>query len=381
MTSDSRFHSQSFKVSWPLWIVRAELDRLISASTGPSSRRATWSSECELFLTEAFTSGEPAEEFTGITGSLSAFTRTWDESPDAQIDWLKDLHAAVDGLPTPAPRLPYWSERRGQVKKPLLTDLDATSRSFASLISKLSDAGYFAWAFGEACVDGGFDGDLGSDAAAEMHRLLGREQLWPVSRHASAYSLDDLCDVIEFLADQVRRPLRRRYHEFSGCGWHHEGGYSADRGLQIYRWRVNQILDQSVLGLTLASSGRLETLAPNHLEDLVAAVRTAANVHDADATELQHALAQFRARGATQMDKRQAVIALAGILERRRALVKDQLLSKDEGALFQIANQFGIRHQDAKQQTKYDAGLYLDWIFYWYTATIDLTNRIVAGQS
>ncbi|MER6303830.1 acyl-CoA dehydrogenase family protein, partial [Kitasatospora sp. NPDC001539] len=32
-------------------------------------------------------------------------------------------------------------------------------------------------------------------------------------------------------------------------------------------------------------------------------------------------------------------------------------------------SQFGIRHQDAKQQTEYDSELYLEWIFYWYVAT------------
>lgn len=35
--------------------------------------------------------------------------------------------------------------------------------------------------------------------------------------------------------------------------------------------------------------------------------------------------------------KRSAIVTLVGILEERRALLKDQL-GKDEGALFQIAN-------------------------------------------
>ena len=48
--------------------------------------------------------------------------------------------------------------------------------------------------------------------------------------------------------------------------------------------------------------------------------------------------------------KRSAVVALAGILEERRSLLADELLTKDEGALFQIANKFGIRHQRADQR-------------------------------
>lgn len=77
---------------------------------------------------------------------------------------------------------------------------------------------------------------------------------------------------------------------------------------------------------------------------------------------------------------RRAVIALAGILERRRSLLKTELLSKDEGALFTIANGFAIRHQKADQRRDYDAGLYLEWIFYWYLATIHLTNRIITAR-
>ena len=48
--------------------------------------------------------------------------------------------------------------------------------------------------------------------------------------------------------------------------------------------------------------------------------------------------------------------------------------------MFRLANEFGIRHQEAKQQTKYDHELYLEWIFYWYVATINLRNRVVAKQ-
>ncbi|MGW4817168.1 hypothetical protein ACWEPB_36750 [Kitasatospora cineracea] len=381
MTLDSRFRSRSFEVAWPHWIVQAELQRLIATGDGPHHHVTNWSAECELFLTEAFTSTEPVDEFQGLTEHRNGWGSPWDEAPAiSRQDWLKQLSEAVNLLPTPPARAPYWSERRTGPKASPSMDLAATSRRFAWTIGKLTDAGYFTWAFGDDCVDGDFGGELGPDPAEEMHRELGRENLWPASRHFEGYSLDDLCDVIEYLADQVRRPLRRRFHNYAGCGWHYDG-YSAERGLQVYRWRVNQILSQSALGLSLTEHGRLEMVAPSAVEDLVAAVRAAENVHDADDMELEHALSQFRARGASEMDRRQAVIALAGVLERRRGLVKEHLLSKDEGSLFQIANQFGIRHQDAKQQKEYDAELYLEWIFYWYVATINLTNRIVAAQA
>lgn len=84
------------------------------------------------------------------------------------------------------------------------------------------------------------------------------------------------------------------------------------------------------------------------------------------AARVQHAIAMFRKRGATAEDKRSALITLAGILEERRQLIKVDLGSADEGALFQIANKFAIRHQNVRQRGDYDPA-FLDWIFWWYT--------------
>ncbi len=77
--------------------------------------------------------------------------------------------------------------------------------------------------------------------------------------------------------------------------------------------------------------------------------------------------------------KRSAVVALARVLEDRRRLLKAELVSSDEGALFHIANKFDLRHRDGKQHQRY-AEAFLDWIFWWYLATIELTDRLHAEQ-
>ena len=65
--------------------------------------------------------------------------------------------------------------------------------------------------------------------------------------------------------------------------------------------------------------------------------------------------------------------------EERRSLLKEQL-TPDEGALFEIANRFGIRHRRADQSTAYSP-LFLDWIFYAYLSTVDLTDRLLSERS
>jgi hypothetical protein len=60
--------------------------------------------------------------------------------------------------------------------------------------------------------------------------------------------------------------------------------------------------------------------------------------------------------------------------------LKAELLTKDEGALFTIANQFAVRHQRANQRGDYDSA-FLDWLFWWYLDTVQLTDQLLARQA
>lgn len=76
---------------------------------------------------------------------------------------------------------------------------------------------------------------------------------------------------------------------------------------------------------------------------------------------------------------RSAIVALHLVLEERRKLLKESLLRKDEAALFQIANEFDLRH-GREQQSDYDP-MFLDWVFWWYLATVELTDRLLTRQA
>lgn len=52
----------------------------------------------------------------------------------------------------------------------------------------------------------------------------------------------------------------------------------------------------------------------------------------------------------------------------------------DEGALFQIANGYSIRHLDAKQRNEYDSSIWHSWMFYVNLSTIHLITRTVARE-
>ena len=58
--------------------------------------------------------------------------------------------------------------------------------------------------------------------------------------------------------------------------------------------------------------------------------------------------------------------------------MKAVLTAKDEADLFQLANNFGIRHHNADQKTLYDPAIWCSWMFYYYLATIHASVRLLA---
>jgi hypothetical protein len=60
-----------------------------------------------------------------------------------------------------------------------------------------------------------------------------------------------------------------------------------------------------------------------------------------------------------------------------REKAKKYLEEEDEKNIFNIANNFGIRHHNPNQKTKYDNSIWFSWIFYYYLATIHALIRVV----
>lgn len=310
----------------------------------------------ERLLEEAFLGTMPVEDFKA-SGSeyVSELIR--------QAPRLREHHAPGA----------YWSVRRGTTRRRLERSLDQLHHDFARLIATLQADGYLERAFPSVCVDDQTGVD--SDPEALLAERLGVEGLWPL--RPSLWDDEDLFfDLIEVFHDLIARPRSRGYHSWNQCGWHYSD-FSSDIGRALYRWKVNALLASGGLELNLADRGedvgRLVRRVDGGREELV--VRALATAEFDVLGPIQHAIALFRRRGATEHDKRSAIVALAHVLEDRRKLLKDTLFTDDEGALFMIANKFDLRHRNDKQHTNYDPA-FRDWVFWWYLATIELTDRI-----
>lgn len=283
----------------------------------------------------------------------------------------------------------YWSSRQLTAPPVAPLALPELVAAFAALVEKLNASGYFDEAFSSSCPDTPHDpAEVAQDRLAQV---LGTEvRLWPpgglyeTKTHVVTVGWDwgesILLDLVEALDDLVARPRRRSWHT-THDGWDFSD-FDRTAGRAVYRWQVNELLARSEVGLTLATGGEedghLVHVTSDPRDQLVDQAKQ--TPHTAEAGTVEHAIALFRARSAGRDEKRSAVVALAGILESRRGLLKAELVSKDEGALFHIANRFDLRHRDAKQLADYD-DVFLDWVFWWYLATIELTDRIQARRA
>lgn len=378
------FQAEDYVLRWPLEVFRSRLSDLINQHI--RGQLAGWADQVELLLDDAFDSDRPVDTFRSMPDS--AVADPWDAATPARTPstqppttrrrrLLIDMLQAADSFPHEIHRRPYRSQRGQQNGAAATVSPTAAVARFVSLVNDLDERGYFERAFQKDCVDD----PRSIDPSVLIEEELGEPDLWPLSIDRLTGNLEVFLDLIEVLGEFVAAPQNRQSHSYGGCGWHHRD-FDIQMGRDVYFWLMNRLLDRTEFDLQLATSGedrgRLVETHGDARNDLVTATIAGA---DADTRNpIEHAIALFRRRGATVEDKRSACVALAGVLERRRSLLREELFRKDEGALFQIANEFDVRHRSESQKGDYDP-IFLDWIFWWYLGTIELTDRILAKHS
>jgi hypothetical protein len=363
-----------FVLEWPKEIFKAETLSLLRRHDDPTDA-------FEFLLEEAFAGSTPANQFR-----KEIPFRPWavGENPSSTEQVARNLielyNSKIDALRGPLDRIPYWPERRlPDEPKKVAENLH---EAWCLIVNDLVEAGYF-YRDVQPCVDGLSPDEYASRMEEKILRTARLEVKWPLESDKDPIFKDEnlFYGLVECLADLVARPRARRWHDYGDCGWHYSDFY-LPTGLAVYAWKVNALFKRFGLDLALETQGDLRgrlvrtTDAPR--QDLVE--RAGRSTDDSISGRVASAVDQYRKRDATAHDKRSACITLAGILENRRTLLKEKLLREDERALFQIANQFDIRHNGPGQKREYSEE-FLDWIFWWYLATVDLTETILERET
>lgn len=293
----------------------------------------------------------------------------------AQLEWLKSLVDQIDTLQSDAAPRPYYSQRVESAPPLTKISLDEVAKRVRRVVGELDNDNYFASFIGFQCIDDDNDGVLMTPSDVLRDRV-GKPQLWDLL--FESWSLADLCDFIEVFFDIVARPKRGYFHSFGGCGWH-PLSYSKFSGERIYLWLINDILDNSDLPFRLSEAGQDRGQMVAKAEPGLDILVEESLVETESGSEVEHAVKLFRSRTANRDDKRSAILALARILELNKNKLKISLLKDDNSDLFHIANKFDLRHRNLNQKSDYDDA-FLDWIFYWYLATIHLVEQLSKGD-
>jgi hypothetical protein len=283
--------------------------------------------------------------------------------------------------------LPYYSERHGRAPRGEPLAFEDLRRLAVSVFDSFRERAYFQEAFGYECVDGDQYGAVGRDPEAFFLRKIGREHIWPYwysdpgvpallrSTWAEEWDADTLFDVVEIFHDHVSEPTKGRHHSYGNCGYH-ATHFDQAAGRREYRAEINAVLDRHDPPYELGSNGRIIECVPDEFRPLLKAKVPAHDDEDLITPKIESAVRAFRARGAGIDDKRHAVRDLADVLETIRPEAKQAMQSKDEGALFDLANNFAIRHHTRTQKKEYDRQPWLSWAFYVYLATIHAVLRV-----
>ncbi len=277
-------------------------------------------------------------------------------------------------------RSAYYSIRTGKNPQASAINLPTLLTLFKTLFLHFEGEGYFQKSLGFTCVDAGFvPGEVGHDLAGVVLLELRKTELTPIHNKIEQYSEDDLFDMVEFLHDHCAKPTKRHFHSWSNCGWHCDE-FDVTSGRIEFREKVNKVLAIYSDGFELSIDGEVLSLPETGLEGLFEAPFPE---HDPNNVEqrIEAARRKFRRHRSSLEDRRDAIRELADVLEYLRPQLRQALESKDESDLFNLANNFGIRHHNASQRTSYDKSIWYSWMFYYYLATLHAALRLIARNS
>ena len=273
----------------------------------------------------------------------------------------------------------YYSARIGKFGQDSKIDFKVLKQLFLMSYKILDRGGYFQKYFGTDCTDGYMDGQLGDQIDAYLFINLRKNGLYPVYANLENYTEDDLFDMIEFLHDHCSKGVNGYYHNYNNCG-HHYDEFNDLEGQKYFRELMNPILQDYESGFEISEKGEVLILSDNGLSNLFDAdIPTLQKENISD--KINFAIVKFRRHKATLENRKEAVRDLADVLEFLRPDIKRCLNKKDENDIFNIANNFGIRHHNAEQQNDYNKSIWYSWMFYYYLATLHAVLRMTKNKT
>jgi hypothetical protein len=263
----------------------------------------------------------------------------------------------------------YYSSR----KRPGNLTLGELYLKLQNLYLLFRDKGYFK---GKA----GITSTQLPDAIKHQAALALTFQPFPVTKWSEQEITEDhVFDVLEFLYDHVSKP-GESVPMTTETGWNYYDydGYDEEAGRSDFREKVNGFLADYKSGFELTEEGTVLALGTDGLQHILNAEIIPYDEANVD-SKVRNAISKWRNRHLDLKDKKEAIRELADVFEwlKKTKGLTSVLDGKDESAIFDLANNFGIRHHNPEQKTNYDQAIWFSWIFHFYLATYHAAVRLL----
>jgi hypothetical protein len=190
---------------------------------------------------------------------------------------------------------------------------------------------------------------------------------------------DNVFDVIEFLYDHVSEPGEYGHlADSTGFIYTDYLGYDKEEGRKEFREKVNLLLADYKNGYELSEDGEILALGKDGLEHILDAEIPHYDEENVD-SKVREAIRKWRNRHLDISERRQAIVAMADVFEwlKKTRKLENVVLNKDEAAIFNIANNFALRHHNPEQKKEYDKDIWYPWMFHFYLATYHAVIRLI----
>ena len=208
-------------------------------------------------------------------------------------------------------------------------------------------------------------------------------QPFPITKWEEGQITEDhVFDTLEFLYDHVAKPGEwTRMTTDTGYNYDDYDGYDDDSGREEFRQKTNAFLCDYRSGYELTKDGIVLAAGTEGLQHILDAEIVPYDEANVD-SRVRNAILKWRNRHLTLSVKKEAIRELADVFEwLKKTKGLDQVLNKrDDSAIFDIANNFAIRHHNPQQKTEYDKNIWYSWMFHFYLATYHAAIRLLIKQ-
>jgi hypothetical protein len=239
--------------------------------------------------------------------------------------------------------------------------LDNLITLFIQIYQEYRENGYFDELIGYKDSYGNWkNGKKGDDLDSFVFLRIGKQRLTPIGTD-NFYREDDIFDLIELFYDHVSIPEEINRYSRS---------YDSEGGKRDFRTVINNVLENYKDGFELTEVGYIREKNLNGLENLVDQKQE--HTSDGEPTVIiEEAKKKFFHYKSSESDKKSAILELGGVLEMYRRNIQKKFTSKDEDELFNVLNNFQLRHSNLKQKSDYDEEIFYKWIFFNQLSAID----------